>query len=673
MATFKYFKWDGSEPFKFDKEKLMDELSRRLMEDGNLAEALWRMQNSRLRDSRNRSMPSLNDIMRRLQERRKNQLNRFNLDSIMDDIRKALEDILQTERQGIQKKLDEIRQKARQGSGNLPAETIEKIVKSMEEKASQNLQKLDDLPEDAGGKVKELNNYDFMDENARQKFRDLIDMLKKRTMDTYARELSQNLKNLDPAALAGIREMLKALNEMLEQRLRGQEPDFDKFMEKFGNYFGPDPPKNLDELMERLKQQMEQAQSLLNSLSDEQRQSLQDMMDSMMDDATRSELERLGSNLQALDPDFFPGMPYDFTGDESLSFNEAMKLMETLQKMDRLEEQIANAHYSQSSEDIDRDLVSELLGEPSAEDLDTINSITKLLEEAGYIRRQDQKFSLTPRGMRRIGEKALNSVFSRLKKDRLGQHNIRQRGSGGERIDETKKYEFGDDFDLHIQKTINNALLRKAQVPVKLEPDDFEVFREEHSTRSATVMLLDMSLSMRMGGNFEAAKIVSIALNTLIRSKFPKDSLHILGFNNLARRMTPEELTCISWEDFSPHTNMQHGFILARKLMDKDRSANKQIILISDGQPTAYIENGHIFFQVPTSWRCLQLTLNEVKKCTRAGIEINTFMLPSHDYSNFFVDRMSRLNHGKVFFTSPDELGEYLIVDYLGHKKSKIQ
>jgi uncharacterized protein with von Willebrand factor type A (vWA) domain len=672
MATYKYFKWDGTEPFAFDKEKLMDELSQRLMADGNLSEALWQMQNSRLRDSHNRPMPSLKDLLRRLKDRRQGQLNRYNLDSVMDDIRKALEDVIQTEKNGIQKKLDEIKKKAQQGAGDLPPETVQKIVQSMGEKAAQNLQKLDNLPENIGGKFKDLSNYDFMDEEARRKFQDLINMLKKRTMDTYASELSQNLKNLDPAALAGIKEMLKALNKMLEDRLQGKEPDFNRFMEQFGQYFGPDPPKNLDELMQRLKQQMEQAQSLLNSLSDDQRQSLQELMDSMLDDATRAELGRLGSNLQALDPDFFPGMPYDFSGEESLSYNEALKLMEKLQKMDKLEEQINGAHYNQSAEDIDREMVSELLGEPSAEDLDTINSITKLLEEAGYIRREDQKFSLTPRGMRKIGEKALSSVFSRLKIDRLGQHNIKQRGSGGERLDETKKYEFGDDFDLHIEKTINNALLRQASIPVKLEPEDFEVFREEHLTRSATVMMLDMSLSMRMGGNFEAAKIVSIALNSLIGSKFPKDSLYILGFNNIARLMTPEELTYISWEDFSPNTNMQHGFILARKLMEKDRSANKQIILISDGQPTAHIENGQIFFQVPTSRRCLDMTLNEVKKCTRAGIDINTFMLPSHDYSSFFVDRMSRLNHGRVFFTSPDELGKYLMVDYLGHKKSKI-
>lgn len=672
MSTFKYYKWDGTEPFTFDKKKLMDELSKRLMADGNLNRALWQMQNSGLRDSSNRRMSTLKDLLRRLDERRQNQLSRYNLDSVMDDIRKALEEVVQTERSGIQKKLDEIKQKAEQGTDDLPAETIEKIVRSMEEKADQNLQKLDNLPPDVGGQVKELNNYDFMDEEARRKFQELIDMLKKRTMDTYARELGQNLKNMDPAALAEMREMIKALNQMLEQRLRGQEPDFDKFMEQFGHYFGPDQPKSLDELMDRLQQQMAQAQSLLNSLSDEQRQSLQDIMDSMLDEDTRRELGRLGANLQALDLDFSSGRPYPFSGGESLSFNEAMKLMEMMQKMDRLQEQIMRSQYNQSAEDIDRDMVSELLGEPSAEDLDAINSITKLLEEAGYIRRQDQRFALTPRGMRKIGEKALSSVFSKLKKDRTGQHNIRQRGNGGERLDETKKYEFGDDFDLHLEKTITRALLRETRIPVQLSPEDFEVFREEQTTRSATVLMLDMSLSMRMNGNFEAAKIVSIALNSLISSKFPKDSLYILGFNDIARRMTPEELTYIGWEDFSPHTNVQHSLILARKLLDKDRSTNKQIILISDGQPTAHIESGNLFFQLPTSRRCLEMTLKEVKKCTRAGIDINTFMLPSYDYSNYFVDRMSRLNQGKVFFTAPGELGKYLIVDYLDHKKSRI-
>jgi len=672
MSTFRYYKWDGTEPFKFDEEKLMDELSRKLMADGNLSNALWRMQNMGIRDMQGRRLPSLRDILRRLQEKKRQQLSRYNLDSVTEDIRKALEDIVKTEREGIQRKLDDVKQKAQQGSDKLSSDMIDKLTKSMEEKAANNLATLDNLPPDIGGQVKELSDYDFMDENARNKFQDLMNMLKKRAMDTYARELGQNLKNLDPEALAELKKMLKALNEMLEQRMRGQEPDFDNFMKQFGHFFGPDPPKNLDELIERLAQQMAQAQSLLNSLSDEQRRSLEELMDSMLDDEMQNQLGRLGANLQTLGPFDMMGSQYPFSGEESLSYSEALKLMETLQKMEGLEQQLLDSRYDRNLDNIDPSLVQELLDEQSAEDLEAINSITKLLEQAGYIRRENGKLALTPRGMRKIGEKALNTVFAKLKKDRAGGHNIDQRGAGGERIDETKKYEFGDDFDLHLEKTMMNALLREPQIPVQLDVDDFEIYREELSTRSATVLLLDMSFSMRMGGNFEAAKIVSIALNSLISGKFPKDSLYILGFSSVARRLTPEDLAYISWDDFTPYTNMQHAFMTARKLLDKDRSANKQIILISDGQPTAHIENGSIAFQIPTSRRCLEVTLKEVANCTRSGIVINTFMLQGADMFGYFVTRMARMNRGRVFFTSADDLGKYIIVDYISNKRTKI-
>lgn len=672
MSTFRYYKWDGTEPFKFDEEKLMDELSRKLMADGNLSNALWRMQNMGIRDMQGRRLPSLRDILRRLQEKKRQQLSRYNLDSVTEDIRKALEDIVKTEREGIQRKLDDVKQKAQQGSDKLSSDMIDKLTKSMEEKAANNLATLDNLPPDIGGQVKELSDYDFMDENARNKFQDLMNMLKKRAMDTYARELGQNLKNLDPEALAELKKMLKALNEMLEQRMRGQEPDFDNFMKQFGHFFGPDPPKNLDELIERLAQQMAQAQSLLNSLSDEQRRSLEELMDSMLDDEMQNQLGRLGANLQTLGPFDMMGSQYPFSGEESLSYSEALKLMETLQKMEGLEQQLLDSRYDRNLDNIDPSLVQELLDEQSAEDLEAINSITKLLEQAGYIRRENGKLALTPRGMRKIGEKALNTVFAKLKKDRAGGHNIAQRGAGGERIDETKKYEFGDDFDLHLEKTMMNALLREPQIPVQLDVDDFEIYREELSTRSATVLLLDMSFSMRMGGNFEAAKIVSIALNSLISGKFPKDSLYILGFSSVARRLTPEDLAYISWDDFTPYTNMQHAFMTARKLLDKDRSANKQIILISDGQPTAHIENGSIAFQIPTSRRCLEVTLKEVANCTRSGIVINTFMLQGADMFGYFVTRMARMNRGRVFFTSADDLGKYIIVDYISNKRTKI-
>jgi len=673
MNNYLYSEWDGTQNiFETDADALMEELQRNLMYDGDLAEALRMMQREGLMDSQGRHLPSFRELLEKLRQRRQEHLEKYKLNSVMDDIRKRLDEIVQMERNSIQERLDSARQKSTDDSQELNQDVREKLLKNMEERASQNIEKLEDLPSDTGGRIKELSQYDFMEEEARRQFQELMDMLKRNAMSSFAREMTQRLQNMDANSLAAMRHFIEAVNQMLEARRRGEEPDFQSFMEQFGDFFGDNPPKNLDELIEHLQNQIAQAQSLMESLSPADRKELQDLIDSMLDESTKYEMGKMMANLETLDPGWLMPQRYPFSGEESLSYHEALKLMEQLQKMDTLEDQFIDSRISDSLDDIDDELLKELLGETAAEELNRMRDITKMLEDAGYIRKKKGRYELTPRGMRKIGEKALNTVFASLKKDRSGSHDIRQRGSGGERNDETKRYEFGDDFDLNLERTFTNALLRERQVPVKLEVEDFEVFRQEQRTRSATVMMLDMSLSMRMGGNFEAAKIVSIALNALITGKFPKDSFYILGFSNIARRMTPEELTYISWDDFTPYTNMQHGFIIARKILEKDRSTNKQIIMISDGQPTSHIENGRIVFHLPTTQRCIDVTLKEVKNCTRAGIVINTFMLPSRDIFNLFVDRMARLNHGRVFFTSPGDLGKYIIVDYINNKKTKI-
>jgi uncharacterized protein with von Willebrand factor type A (vWA) domain len=673
MDINRYSEWDGSQNiFEPEADALMQELQRNLMYDGNLADALRMMQRNGLTDRLGRRLPSLRELMERLRQRRKEHLGKYKLNSMMEDIRQRLNDIINTERQGIQRRLDEAREKAKESSAELNKEMQERLLKNVEERAAQNVEKLDALPKDVGGRIKDLSQYDFMDGEARRQFKELMDMLKRNAMSSFAKEMTQRLKSMDAKSLAAMRHFMEAINQMLEARRRGEEPDFDGFMKQFGDFFGDNPPKNLDELIERLQQQVAQAQALMESLSPADRQELQDLIDSMLDESTKYEMAKMMANMESLYPGWLDTEGYRFTGEDSISYSEALKLMEHLQKMDRLEEQFQGSRYDDSLDGIDEKLVKELLGDSSAEELKRMREITRMLEEAGYIRKKHGQYELTPRGIRKIGEKALNTVFASLKKDRSGSHNIRERGTGGERNDETKKYEFGDEFDLHLNKTLTNALLKRPQVPIKLDVEDFEVFRQEQLTRSATVIMLDMSLSMRMGGNFEAAKIVSIALNSLISDKFPKDSLYILGFSSVARRMTPEELTYISWDDFTPYTNMQLGFILARKLLEKDHSANKQIIMISDGQPTAHIENGQIVFQLPTTRRCIDVTLREVNNCTRAGIVINTFMLPSRDIFNMFVDRMARLNRGRVFFTEPGDLGKYIIVDYINNKKSKI-
>ena len=539
MENNRYSEWDGSQNiFEPDADALMDELQRNLMYDGNLAEALRMMQRNGLTDKQGRRLPSLQDFMQRLQQRRQEHLKKYKLNSMMEDIRKRLDDIINIERDGIQHRLDEARGNTADGSQDLDLEMKERLLKTLEERASQNMEKLEALPEDVAGRIKNLDQYDFMDGEARRQFQELMDMLKRNAMSSFAKDMTQRLKSMDADSLAAMRHFMEAINQMLEARRQGQEPDFDGFMKQFGHFFGDNPPKDLDELIERLQQQIAQGQALMESLSPADRRELQDMMDSMLDESTKYEMAKMMANMESLSPGWLDTEGYSFSGNESISYSEAMKLMEHLQDMDRLEDQFLDSRFGGSMDEIDEALVKELLGDSTAEELKKMREITKMLEDAGYIRKNRGQYELTPRGMRNIGEKALNAVFSSLQKDRSGSHTIRDRGTGGERIDETKQYEFGDDFDLHLQKTLTNALLRQPQVPIKIEVEDFEVFRQEQTTRSATVIMLDMSLSMRMGGNFESAKIVSIALNSLITGKYPKDIFKlVVGMNRWALRV----------------------------------------------------------------------------------------------------------------------------------------
>ncbi|MFC2072210.1 VWA domain-containing protein [Chloroflexota bacterium] len=674
MRIYRYSEWDGRQDvFDLDADELMDELERSLMSYGDLSYALRQMQRGGIRDSQGRRLPSIQELLQRLRQRKQSQLDKYDLGSMLDEIRQKLDNILKTERQGIQKRLDEARQKASEGTGEVSPEMQQRLLKTIEDMATQNLEKLDELPPDTGGQIRELTKYDFMDEEARRQFQELLDMLKKNAMESYGRDLVQRFKDMDASTLASIRHMVEALNQMLEQRMRGGEPDFARFMEQFGDYFGPNPPQNLDELVERLQSQMAQAQSLLDSLSAEDRETLESLLQSMLDDSTQYELAKLAANLEALYPNDKLRKQYPFSGEESVSYTEALKLMEMLQKMDELEKQLRDSQYNRSLDAIDEKLLRELMGDEAAVELERLRNITRVLEEAGYIRWKDGKYELTPRGMRKIGQKALEDIFGQLRKDRIGGHNLNLRGSGGERIDETKKYEFSDDFRVHLQKTIMNSIYREPSTPpVKLSVEDFEVFKTEALTRSATVLMLDMSLSMPMRGNFEAAKRVAVALDGLIRSQYPKDSLYIIGFSSYARQVKKEDLAYMRWDDFDPYTNMQHGFYVARKLLTKEQCSNKQIIMISDGEPTAHFEGGSIYFQFPPTLRTLQLTLREVRNCTQKGIVINTFMLDSGRSLSGFVTQMARVNKGRVFYTNADSLGQYLLVDYISNKKRRI-
>jgi len=274
--------------------------------------------------------------------------------------------------------------------------------------------------------------------------------------------------------------------------------------------------------------------------------------------------------------------------------------------------------------------------------------------------------------MRKIGQKALTDIFSHLKKDRVGNHETDRRGAGGDRTDDTKEYEFGDPCLLDLKGTLMNSVRREgAGSPLKLSNDDFEVYRTELMTQTATVLMVDMSRSMLLRGCFFAAKKVALALDSLIRGQFPRDTLHVLGFSYQARELKPGALPQLVWDEYEYGTNMQHGFMLARQLLGKHKSANKQIIMITDGEPTAHWEPGapHPVFNYPPTYRTIQETLKEVVRCTKEDIVINTFMLERGYYLADFINQVTQINHGRAFFAEPEALGEYVLVDSVDNKR----
>ncbi len=533
---------------------------------------------------------------------------------------------------------------------------------------------LDNLPQDPPGAVKELQNYEFMDPEAQHKFTELMDMLKKAVTDTFFKDLHDQIANMSPEDMARMKQMVKDLNQMLSDRLAGNEPDFDGFMQKYGALFGPNPPQSLDELIEQMQSQIAQMQNLLDSMPGDMRQQLQELLqDKIGDPDLQAELSELQSNLEFLMPMRDLRNQYPFRGDEELDLNQAMQLMDRMQSMDELERQLERTQYGGDIDEIDQDKLRELLGDEASETLDQLKQFLEILEDAGYIQRKGNTWELTPRGTRKIGQKALGEIYAQLKKDSFGKHALRDNGQGGERADDTKKYEFGDPFHLALDKTIMNSLQREgASVPVRLDKDDFEVYRSELLTQTATVMMVDLSWSMALRGSFQAAKKVALALNNLIRSQFTRDSLYIIGFSAYARELKAEQLPYVRWDESVLGTNMHHALMLAQNLLSKHKSGTRQIIMISDGEPTAHLERGRSYFAYPPSPITIRETLKEVKRATQKGIVINTFMLDRNYYLKEFVNQVAKINKGRVFYTTPDKLGQYILVDYVQNKRKNV-
>ena len=672
MTSYRYYRWDGNQQvFELDEESLMDSLSDDILAHGDVNRALRNLFQRGVRGDEGERIEGLRDLAERLRQQRQQKLERYNLESLMDDLKEQLRDVIDTERGGIDRRLEDARRQLEEARDQ--GEHLQQPMELLEERARRSREKLDSLPESVGGAIKELGDYDFMDPEARQKYQELLDALNQQMLQNFFQNMRQQLQGMSPQDMEGLKNMVQALNQMLADRAMGTDPDFEGFMEQYGHYFDPDRPASLDELIEQLQQRMAAMQSLMNSMSPQMQQELQSLLESAMDSDMMDELGELADLMSEMFPFDDMAREYPFMGDESLTLDQAMDLMGQLQDMDDLDKQIQDVMRKGNIADIDLDKAEELLGEDARRQLEQLQRIIKQLEEAGYLKREGDKLELTPRGIRKLAQQALKEVFSELKRDRVGRHEVFHRGDGGELTGETKLYEFGDPFDIDLHRTLFNSVVREGpSVPIRLSPEDLEIHRNEHLSQSATVLLLDQSRSMGMFGSFTAAKKVCLALYWLIHSQFPRDRFHIVGFSDYAMEIKGEDIPEVTWNSWVSGTNMQHALILSRQLLSREKVASKQVLMITDGEPTAHLEGGRAYFSYPPSYATIQETLKEVKRCTQEGITINTFMLEANYYLMDFVDQITRINRGRAFYTSPNQLGRYVMVDYLRSRRKRI-
>ena len=453
MPLYRYTRWDGSQQvFPIGEEDLMEQLAEHMAAHGDVSVALRSLAQKGLRGKHGQNIPGIEQMLQRLRNMRKDALDRYALDHVLDNIRERIQDIVQTERDGIESRLAQARSRLdaaedERSSARKPSaptlQEMQRLLESLEEMAGRNLEHLEGLPSQPAGALQQLKDYEFMDDAARDKFDELLRSLQQQVLDSSFRELSQRLGSMDSGQMAALKEMIRELNQLLEAHLEGGDAAsralFDRFMQKYGEQFGPNPPGSPDELVDSLLGQMAQMESLLGSLSPDVRNELeQTLASAFRDDALQDEMALLASNLRDIRPDGLDDL-FRFGGDEPLGLEEALEVMGQLQNLEELERQLSKAQQGHRLDSVSGELVRDVLGEETYQELEQLRRMTEALEAAGYINRVGGRYELTPKGVRKIGHKALQEIFTLIRKDRLGGHPTTSNGAGGEMLEETQE------------------------------------------------------------------------------------------------------------------------------------------------------------------------------------------------------------------------------------------
>ncbi|HEX9122097.1 MAG TPA: hypothetical protein VF984_01870 [Actinomycetota bacterium] len=637
----RYSRWDGSqEPFGPDVPvaELLEEMSEDLLSGAGAQGAVSRL----LRHGMQGRFGGLDALRARLREARAREQASLNLEGPLEEIRERLDRILDAERSTL----------------SFSAEDDARLREAF----------LDQLPPDVPGQIGELSGYRFVDPQAQQDFDALMEHLREQVLGAYFRNMAQGLRSLSQEELQRFRDMLADLNQMIEQREHGEPYDFDGFMQRHGDLF-PDDPKTLDELLENMARRMAAMSRLMASLSPEQRAELKALAEQAMQDMDLAfEVDRLGANLSGMFPDMPWGEPALSGGEETAPLSATVDAMERLHDYEDLDRAMRGDYAGASIDDVDEEAIRRTLGEDAVRDVRRLKQIERALEEAGLVTRREGRLEVTPKGARKLGERALVRVFERLRRDREAAHEARETGGLAEPTGATRPWHFGDGGQIAVQRTVFNAVVRSGPgEDLRLEPGDFELVEAEQRTEAATALLLDLSFSMPLRGHFVHAKKMALALHALIEGRYPHDRLYMIGFSDYARRMQPQDLTAAGWERVYG-TNMQHAFHLAGRLLAQHPRATRQVIMVTDGEPTAHLEGEEVFFSWPPVPKTIQLTLAEALRLAKAGVTLNVFMLEDSPGLIRFMERLAKLTAGRVFLMDDTELGAFVVRDYVSRR-----
>jgi uncharacterized protein with von Willebrand factor type A (vWA) domain len=519
--------------------------------------------------------------------------------------------------------------------------------------------------------------------------------------DLTEEELARAVK-LDPSQISGLGPSLDMLTAMLEERKR-------KILEKYETRTVVEKAKkSFRKTAKNTKPPLELQSILHEAVRDEQIYMLERLWYQSDGDNTPFArqlmhlISRLGEKYQIDELD----SKYAFTGSDRLTVPEALEIKKELEKIDELLKQLEEAAETAQIGVIDMEALGEFAEPGDMSQLEELknqveNYAREMAERQGIDRDESGGFRLTPKAYKIFQSKLLEKIFANLQAGRTGRHSGRIVGDGSVELPSTKAYEFGDslaNMDT-VQSVINAMLKRPGERPVRLRSDDIEVHRTRNSPKCGTVVIMDMSGSMRYDGQYMNVKRMALAIQGLISSEFPGDFLRFIEMYTFAKMRQPGEIIDmmpkpvtihdpwvrlkadlsddnVSEAQIHPHfTNIQHSLRLARQNLATVDSPNRQIILITDGLPTAHFEDQWLYMLYPPDPRTEEATMRESQLCAKEGITINMFLVPSWSQSQEdiqFANRLAATTKGRVFITAGNDLDRFVVWDYIERKRDII-